>query len=185
MTGFKLIWTKWANKVSQAKPEQTKIIKWPTESPGTFYTTFSSHPQFDAAASFLPPSVVLLLLRLARVLSLHHLEISQKHPVQMAEPPLVATVDAKKLQLINQICVIKSLFFCLITHLQLMITNYRECVLVAQEMLTKTIQHRNNSKPSHVTHYHPSVALWWLLSVLTQRWKNVIFKIYANSRRKN
>lgn len=69
--------------------------------------------------------------------------------------PQVATTDAEKLRLINQICVIESLFFYLMTHLELMITNYRECVLV----FTKIIQHRKKSKPSYVTHYHPSAAL--------------------------
>lgn len=59
-----------------------------------------------------------------------HLEISQKHPVQMLSTPQVAIIDAKKLQLINQIYAIKSLFFYLITHLEVMTTNYRERVLM-------------------------------------------------------
>lgn len=147
--------------------------------------------------SFLPPSAVLLLLKLTRICypsintrNKHealipvegpgsHLEISQKHPV-----PQAATSDAKKLQLINQICVIKPLFFYLITHLELIMTNYRQCVLVDQEMVTKITQHRKNSKASYVSHYHPSVSLWWLLLVLIHRWKNVILKMYANSNKK-
>lgn len=36
-----------------------------------------------------------------------HREISQTHPVQMLKPPEAATIDAKKLRLINQMCVIK------------------------------------------------------------------------------
>lgn len=121
--------------------------------------------------SFLPSSAVLKLTRICypsiKTQNKHealegpgsHLKISQKHPVQMLKPPQAATIDAKKLQLINQICVIKPLFFYLITHLELMMTNYRQCVLVDQEMFTKITQHRKNSKASYVSHYHPSVSL--------------------------
>lgn len=48
----------------------------------------------------------------------------------MLNTPQVAIIDANKLQLINQIYAIKSLLFYLMTHLEVMTTNYRERVLM-------------------------------------------------------
>lgn len=94
---------------------------------------------------------------------------SQRHPAQMLQPPQLATIDAKKLQLINHLKSKVNLQRTLLpnTCAQVLVLEHYPPRAYHHKLggtytggSGKIIQQRKISKPPYVTHYHSFGTFW-------------------------